>query len=61
MVQSATEAIQRPSSPEDKIPRGALDAGWKIGSDTYPYDGADRKSNSYLQTVYFVNRKEVKK
>jgi hypothetical protein len=36
--------------------RRALNRGWKIHSETYLYDGADERSNSYMQTVYFFRK-----
>lgn len=36
--------------------RRALNAGWKVHSEMYLYDGADEKSNSYMQTVYFFRK-----
>jgi hypothetical protein len=47
-------------SPDHRfVLREALDQGWRVHSEMYLYSGADSKSRSHMQTVYFYRLKGV--
>ena len=45
------------SSCQGNSIRRALKRGWRVHNETYLYDGADKRSNSFMQTVYFFRKK----
>jgi hypothetical protein len=45
------------SSTHGSTIRRAMKRGWRVHTETYLYDGADKASNSYMQTVYFFRNR----